>query len=424
MRRILAAILLTSAGVAHAADWPQWLGPDRDGKSPETGLLDAIPKDGPELTWRLESVDKVGTGYGSPAVVGKRLYIVGGASAKADAQEFVHCLNADTGTPVWTAKIPTAKGKFSDGWGGGPRSTPTVDGDKLYVLGATGDLVCLTAADGKVVWTKNIVKDFGGGIPNWGYSESPLVDGNKVVVTPGGKQTVVALDKLTGEKVWASSGINDGAGYCSLVPTEVGGVRQYVTQTSKHGIGVRASDGKVLWTTDAIGRATAVIPSPVVTTDNVVFFTSGYNAGCAAFRLVPDGDGTKAEKLYGKSRVISNHHGGVIALDGKVYGHSDREWVCYDLVKGGDEPIWSSNKLGKGSITYADGHFYCYAEKDGTLAQIKATDKGWDETGRWRIPELSKLRPGQGKVWAHPVIADGHIYLRDYENLYCYKLTK
>ena len=423
MRRLLAATLAVTTGVATAADWPQWLGPNRDGKSPETGLIDAIPAGGPKLLWSLKGVDEVGTGYGSPAVVGNRLYLVGGASAKAAAAESVHCLDAGTGQKIWTTPIPTAKGKFMDNWGGGPRSTPTVDRDHLYVLGATGDLVCLTTA-GQVVWTKNLVSDFGGKIPAWGYSESPLVDGDKVVVTPGKKGAVTALNKLTGELVWTTPDLKDGAGYSSLVPTDVGGVRQYVTQTDAHGVGVRASDGKLLWTTDVIGRGTAVIPTPVVTADNVVFFTSGYNAGCAAFQLKPDGDGTKADKLYGKSKVVSNHHGGVIGLGGKIYGHSDRDWVCYDLVHGGDEPIWSSNKLGKGSIAYADGHFYCYDEDSGTVAQIKATDKDWDETGRWTIPAKSKLRPKSGKIWPHPVIAGGNIYLRDYENLFCYQLTK
>ena len=298
-----------------------------------------------------------------------------------------------------------------------------MDGDNLYVLGATGDLVCLTTA-GKVVWSKNLVSDLGGEIPTWGYSESPLVDGDKVVITPGKKGAITALNKMTGQLVWTTDDLKDVAGYSSLVPTEVNGVRQYVTQTSEHGVGVRATDGKLLWTTDAMGRRTAVIPTPVVTPDHVVFFTSGYNAGCEAYRLVADGEGTKAEKLYGKSRVVSNHHGGVIGLDGKIYGHSDKAWVCYDLVNGGEEPIWSSTELGKGSITYADGHFYCYDENTGTVAQIKASDKGWEETGRWTIPEKSKLRPKSGKVWPHPVVADGHIYLRDYENLYCYKLTK
>ena len=425
MRRLLAATLALCGGVAPAADWPQWLGPNRDGKSPETGLLDALPEGGPKLVWQIESAERVGTGYGSPAVVGKRLYIVGGASAKAAAPESVHCLDADTGKTVWSTPIPTAAGKFLDGWGGGPRSTPTVDGDKLYVLGATGDLVCLTTG-GKVVWSKNLVADFGGKIPQWGYSESPLVDGPNVVVTPGNKGSVTALNKLTGEKVWTTAGLDDGAGYSSLVPTVVGGVRQYVTQTMSHGVGVAAADGKLLWTTDGIKRATAVIPTPVVTADNAVFFTSGYRAGCEAYQLEPDGTGTKATKLYDRSTLMSNHHGGVIALGGKIYGHDDgkNRWLCLDLKAGGDDPVWSSKELGKGSITYADGHFYCYDENKGTLAQIKASPEGWEETGRFTIPKLSELRPNQGKVWAHPVVADGHLYLRDYENLFCYKLKK
>lgn len=423
MRRILAATLALVAGTAFGADWPQWLGPNRDGKSPETGLLDSIPEGGPELLWSAEGVERVGTGYGSPAVVGGRAYLVGGDTAKKTASETVRCLDAKTGAAIWSTPIPTADGEFLDGWGGGSRCTPTVDGERLYVLGPKGDLVCLATADGKVVWAKNLVSDFGGSIPQWGYSESPLVDGDKLVCTPGKKGGVTALNKATGETIWTTQGLPEAAGYSSLIATEVGGLRQYVTQTSEHGIGVRAGDGKLLWSVQGMGRRTAVIPTPVVTPENLVFFTAGYGAGCAAYRLVADGDGTKAEPLYEKNKSVSNHHGGVIGLEGKIYGHSDRAWVCLDLMAGG-EPVWSSTKLGKGSITYADAHFYCYDEKDGTVAQIKAVASGWEETGRWRIPAMSKLRPKSGKVWPHPVVADGKIYLRDYENLYCYKLTK
>ncbi len=414
--------LLAAAPASSAADWPQWRGPNRDGKSPETGLLHALPEGGPKLAWKRESLDEIGTGYGSPAVVGGRLYLIGGSTAKVGAEESVHCLDAATGEPVWTAKLKTSPGKFLDGWGGGPRSTPTVAGDRLYVLGATGDLTCLTVADGKEVWAKNLVKDFGGKVPQWGYSESPLVDGARVVVTPGGKKGVVALDAKTGETAWVTEKLGDDAGYSSLVVAEVGGVRQYVTQTAAHGVGVRASDGKLLWSVGEIGRKIAVIPTPVVAGD-LVFFTAGYGAGCELYKLEPEGDGTKATKVYSKNKVVATHHGGVVEYEGKIYGHSDSSgWVCFDYKTGPDEPVWSSKKLDKGSITYADGHFYCYGESKGTLVQIKATPEGWQEVGRFTIPKLSPTRPGQGKVWTHPVVAGGKLYLRDYEHLYCYDI--
>jgi outer membrane protein assembly factor BamB len=421
--RIALAALIWSA-TATAGDWPQWQGPNRDGHSADTGLLDTWPAAGPKLLWSHTDPDKIGTGYGTPAVVGDRMYIIGADGAKQTAGEFVTCLDLKDGKQVWRRALATTPGKFNDGWGGGPRSTPTVDGDAVYVLGSTGDLACLGAAKGDVRWTKNLVKDFGGAIPTWGYSESPLVDGDKLLVTPGNKGGIVALNKKTGAQVWHCKELTDGAGYSSILVTEVGGVRQYVTQTMASGVGVRASDGKLLWKVGSIGRRTAVIPTPVLH-DGYVFFTAGYGAGCECFKLEKDGDGTKATEVYTKNKVVANHHGGVVRVGDYIYGHSDSTgWVCFDMKKGGDEPVWQNKGVGKGSVSLADGFLYCYAEGDGTLGRVKATEKGYQESGRFTVPQKSKLRPGQGKVWAHPVIANGRLILRDYEMLFVYDISK
>jgi outer membrane protein assembly factor BamB len=313
-----------------------------------------------------------------------------------------------------------------------------VDGDHVYVLGVLGDLVCLAKADGKPVWKKNLKADFGGQNPNRGYSESPLIDGDNLICTPGKGAGMVALNKKTGETVWECEDFADAAGYSSIVPTVVGDVRQYVQQTMESAVGVRAKDGKLLWRMVATSdqkpepgarrqripftRQTAVIPTPVVS-DGYAFFTAGYTFGCECFKLVPDGDGTKAEPVYRKFRTVENHHGGVIAVGDYIYGHSDRGgWTCFAFKQAKDEPEWTSTKLGKGSIAYADGHFYCYSEGDGTLVRIKATPEGWREAGRFKIPQTSKTRPGSGRVWAHPVVAQDKLFLRDYEYLYCYDL--
>jgi outer membrane protein assembly factor BamB len=408
--------------VAPSADWPQWRGQQRDGKSLETGLTHPWPESGPKLLWSVKGLDRVGTGYGSPAVVGDRLYLMGAEAEKDGAQEFCVCLNLADGSQIWKTMLPTARGQFAAGWGRGPRSTPTVDGDQIFVLGTTGDLVCLQKSDGKQVWHKNLVKDFRGQIPSWGYSESVLVDGDKVVCTPGSGTGMLALNRTTGETIWECKEFGDSAGYSSIVPTEVGGVRQYVQQTMESALGVRAADGKLLWKVGEIGRRTAVIPTPVVQ-DGYAFFTAGYGAGCECYKLEPDGDGTKAVKVYTKFRTLSNHHGGVIAVGDHVYGHSDRGgWTCFAFKQAEDEPVWQSQKLGKGSIAYADGHFYCYSERDGTLARIKVSTSDWEENGRFRIPETSRVRPRSGMVWPHPVIAQGKLFLRDYEYLYCYDL--
>ncbi|OWK40490.1 PQQ-binding-like beta-propeller repeat protein [Fimbriiglobus ruber] len=421
---LLSALVVGIVGTVRADDWPQWRGPNRDGKSAEKGINVKWPEDGPKLLWSLQNPDAIGTGYGSPAVVGNHLFILGANGPKQDAGEFCTCLNVKDGSKVWQTPLNTTPGKFLDGWGAGPRATPTVIGDDVYVLGATGNLVCLTKADGKVVWQKNLVTDFGGAIPLWGYSESVLVDGDHVICTPGKKTGMIALDKKTGKTVWECKEFGDGAGYSSIIPTDIGGVRQYVQQTMSSGVGVRAKDGKLLWKVGEINRSVAVIPTPVVK-DGHVFFTSGYRAGCELYRLEVDGEGTKATKVYSKNPVMANHHGGVIEFGGKIYGHSDsKQWLCLDYLNDSEDPVWNSSKLDKGSISFADGYFFCYGENKGVLAVIKATDKGWEEVARFSIPKLSPTRPNQGKVWAHPVIANGKLYLRDYEMLYCYDVSQ
>jgi outer membrane protein assembly factor BamB len=286
--------------------------------------------------------------------------------------------------------------------------------------------VCMTADTGEVKWTKNLVKDFGGGIPQWGYSESVLIDGDTLVCTPGGKGGMVALKKTSGETVWQCKDFTDGAGYSSVVITEAGGVKQYVQQTmAKTGgvIGVRAKDGKLLWQAGEIVRPVAVIPTPVVAGE-YVFFTSGYGAGCGCVKLAKDGDGVKATELYKLNKALQNHHGGVVLVGDYVYGHSDAGgWVCFDYKKGGDA-VWSKQGVGKGSCTFADGLLYCYSESNGKLARVKATDKAYEEVDSFTIPALSKLRPNQGRVWPHPVIADGKLFLRDFDLLYVYDLSK
>ena len=427
---LLSAVFLTAP--AFAADWPQWRGPNRDGISAEKGLMDKWPADGPKLVWKKTDLADIGAGYGSPAVVGGKMYIIGSDGPKQDAKEFVTCLNVKDGSKVWQTKLTTSAGKFLDGWGGGPRATPTVDGGFLYVLGATGDLVCLTADKGEVRWTKNLATDFGGGVPQWGYSESVLIDGDTLVCTPGGKGGMVALNKATGEAVWQCKEINDGAGYSSIVITEAGGVRQYVQQTNaKTGgvIGVRAKDGKLLWKAGEIERPVAVIPTPIVAGE-YVFFTSGYNAGCGCVKLEKDGDGVKATELYKRNKLLANHHGGVVRIGDYVYGHSDTSgWVCFDFKKGGDEPAWKHKGVGKGSCTLADGLLYCVSEKTGEVALVKPTEKEYQEVSRFTIPAQSELRKkqqmgGMTGVWAHPVIADGKLFVRDFDLLYVYDVSK
>jgi outer membrane protein assembly factor BamB len=415
-------LAVATAGLAGAADWPQWRGPNRDGVSTEKGLLDSWPKGGPPLVWKKETV---GFGYSAPVVVGDKLFI-GGADDKSGENEFLLCLNTKNGEQIWKTPLPFGQKGYGDtSRGNGPRGSPTVDGDHVYVLGARGDLSCLKTADGGKVWSVNYVSDFGGSPGQWGYSESVLVDGDHVIATPGGgKAAMVALDKKTGKEVWRCTDFKDSATYSSPVIVTVGGVKQYVTQTQQAAVGVRASDGKMLWRVDQLRRAIAVIPTAVVQ-DNYVFFTAGYRAGCELLKLEPDGSGgTKAEVVYTKNPLVQNHHGGVVRVGDYIYGHSDSKgWVCFDFKKGGEEPVWAEKKLGKGSVTFADGHLYCYSESGGEVALVEASPGGWKEKGRFTIPEKETPRPG-GAIWTHPVIADGKLYLRDHHHLFCYDVRR
>ncbi len=400
---LAAAAGLTLSFAAKADDWPQWRGPNRDDVSKEKGLLQSWPAGGPKRIWLYENA---GQGYGGPAVVDGKLFIMG---TRGDNEALV-ALEANSGKELWSAEIGPM---LDNDWGDGPRGTPTVDDGRVYALGGQGTLICASTSDGKLIW-KRTMQELGGKRPGWGFTESVLVDGNKVVCTPGGPQgTIAALDKSTGKLLWQSKEFTDGAQYASIIPVEHNGVRQYIQLTMDHVAGVAAADGKLLWQSPWPGR-TAVIPTPIFN-DGCVYVTSGYGVGCKLIKLEP---GHKVSEVY-ENKVMKNHHGGVVLVNGHLYGHSDRVgWVCQDF-KGGDE-IWSERNLGKGAITYADNRLYCLEEDSGTLALVEASPKGWKEHGRLTLDPQTKIRSGRGKIWTHPVIANGKLYLRDQDLLFCY----
>lgn len=411
--------LLSCAAVSLAADWPQWRGPDRNEVSADTKLLTKFPAGGPKVLW---SAKNVGVGYSGPAIVGNRLYTLG--ADENENREFALCIDTNSGKELWRTNIGKYKDSgYTDRWGGGPRSTPTVDGKHLYVLGVNGDLVCLTT-DGKVIWHKNLIKEHNGQMMSgWGYSESPLVDGNQVVVTPGGSGgAMAAFDKMSGKLLWRSKGAVDTAAYSSIVTTEIDGVKQYVNLTGTGVIGI-STQGETLWTYKREGHRTAVIPTAICK-DNYVYVTAGYGCGCDLIKIVRDGGKFKAEKVYANKNMV-NHHGGVVRVGGFIYGFSDgRGWVCQDFMTG--ENRWEEKGKGapgKGSVTYADGHLYCYDESDGKLVVAVASPSGWKETGRFSLPQKSNLRKPSGKIWTHPVIANGKLYLRDQELLFCFDVA-
>jgi outer membrane protein assembly factor BamB len=399
------------AAVSHvlAADWPQWRGPHRDGIAQEKGLLKEWPKEGPNLLWTFRDA---GAGFSSFAVVGDRLYSCGAD----EKNEFLFAVDTKDGSKLWSVEIGK---RLDNGWGDGPRGTPTYDNGRLYVISGMGDLVCVKADKGDKLWSVNLTdKAIGGGRPGWGFTESPLVDGDRVVCTPGGgKGTFAAFEKKTGDVIWRSKDLKDGAAYSSIIIAEMAGIRQYVNMTSNGVAAVSATDGALLWQSDAARNGTAIIPTPIFH-DSHVFVTSGYGAGCGLVKLTADGNKVSAEKVY-TNKDMDNQHGGVILVDGCVYGYADSKgWVCMDFKTGAVK--WANRANGKGSLAYADGHLFCYSEGKGTVALADAASEAWKETGRLELPEKTKLPRKSGQIWAHPVVANGKLFLRDQDLIFCY----
>lgn len=410
IRVLCCAALLAWAGAAMAADWTQFRGPGRDDISPETGLLKQWPAGGPQLAWKLTGI---GSGYSGVSTAAGRIYTMG----DVDGASQVIAIDAATHKIVWKAKIGQAgTGSRGNGYPG-PRCTPALDGALLYVLNQYGDLVCLQTADGKEVWRKNLSSDFHGKMMSgWDYSESPLVDGDNVVCTPGGTEgSVVALNKKTGATVWRSAEVKDNSAYSSLVPVEFGGVRQYIQLSNQSVYAVAAKDGKLLWRAPRPGK-TAVITTPVFK-DGIVFVTSSYGIGCSAFKVTAEGGAFKAEGLY-SNKDMANQHGGMVLVGDYLYGFSDlgRKLRCLELKTG--KVVWEDASVGKCSLTFADGNFIVRAEAGpGTIGLVEATPAGYKEKGRFDQPDRTKLNS-----WPHPVVSDGKLFIRDQDTLLVYSL--
>ena len=424
------AMLAIAAMDLNAQDWPQWRGHNREGVSKETGLnLDWTAKK-PPLSWTFR---QAGFGYSAPTIVGTTLYCQGGSNGK----DFAFALDVNTGNVKWKQELGA---EFVDqgNRGNGPRGSVTVDGDKLYLVRGGGQIHCLSAADGKMIWQKDFKTDFGGRLMsgnNWGVSESPLVDGNLVICTPGGDNgTMAALDKNTGAVVWRSKEWTDPCGFSSAIVAEVGGIRLYIQQGNKGVAGISAKDGKLLWKFDyqVTGRGpSAVIPTPIFH-DNMVYVTNGYNCGCMGIRLSKEGEGIKAETVYA-NRNIDNQHGGVVLINGHIYGHSERpstpsdSWVCQNFKTG--EIVWSQKtqdaSVGKGSLFAVGDRLILFDMQKGTLAVAAASPDGWKEFGKIEIPERIKDDPSNDKqLWAHPIVANGKLFIRDHDLLFCFDLKK
>ena len=394
-----------SDGASSAGDWNQFRGPNRDNLSPEKELLASWPDQGPPQAWTTRGI---GEGYSAISISNGRVYTMGNIGQ----EEKVICLDLETGREVWTSTNGSA---YREGQGNGPRGTPSIVDGRVYSLGANGDLSCLDAASGQQHWRKNILREFGGSNITWGISESVLVDGDKVICTPGGRQaTMVALNRMTGNVIWtAAVPTSPKASYASPIAVDVGGVRQYVNYTHGGVVGVRASDGRVMWGHRESSNGTANCSTPVFY-DGSIFTASGYDTGGALFRLQSRNGQTVSQVAY-STREMKNHHGGMVAINGYVYGSSDPGILkCIELRS--NRVVWQNRSVGKGAVSYADGHLYVRSEQ-GPVALVEATPNGYEEKGRFDQPQRSG-RPS----WSHPVIANGKLFLRDMDNLLAYDI--
>lgn len=401
---LLGACLLLTALAAQAplAEWSQWRGPNRDGLSPETGLLQQWPADGPPLVWEATGA---GTGYSSFSTSGGRLYTIG---ARNDV-EYVMAFDRATGRKLWES--PNGR-RFRNEQGDGPRGTPTAEGDVVYALGGTGDLSCFEAATGRRIWSVNAVQKFGGITPYWGYSESPLIVGDRIVFAAGGRRaSLVALDKTDGRVLWQQPG--DEAGYSSPVILRTGSLQQVVFFTASRGLAVDPRDGRLLWSYDRASNRTANIATPIVS-GNRVFFSSDYGTGAALVQVRASGHLAAAEEVY-FTRDMRNHHASSVLVGTHVYGFNSSILTALDFETGA--LAWRDRSVGKGSLIYADERLYLFSEQ-GVVGLAEASPSGYRERGRFR------LQTGSSPTWSHPIITNGLLVLRDQDRVYAYSVRK
>jgi len=397
---VLPAVLSAAACLGNEAYWPQWRGPNRDGKSLDTGLLKQWPREGPPLAWKAKGI---GGGYSSVAVADGIVYITGRIGDALAITAFDMDGNEKWKKPhgrAWDANYP------------GARSTPTIDDGKLYILSGRGLLGCYDAKNGERKWLVDIPTTCSSSPPNWGYAESVLIYKDLAIVTPGGRNCIVAFKKSTGKPAWVSKGLNDRPAYASCILFKYKGYPLIANLTAKGLVCISARSGKFLWRNDRAAGRTAVIPTPVYE-DGYVFAASGYGNGGACVKLRGSGSRPKAVQVWETKDMVC-HIGGFVIVDGYIYGNHGNGWVCLDLKTG--RKMWQDRGVGKGSVCYADGMLYTYAENGGRIGLVEAKPDGFRMTGSFSVP-------GSGRSWAYPVVTGGRLYLRYDDALYVFDVS-
>lgn len=378
----------------QADDWSQYRGPQRDGRSAETGLLRSWPADGPQVLWRAP----LGVGYSSPAVAGGRVF----TQDAAEGREFTVAFDAAGGKELWRR----ATGRMrADAEGGGPRATPTVEGGVVYSLGAMAVLTALDAASGEVRWSVDLRQELGARVPRWGVAGSPVVEGGRVLLQAGGGRgrSFVALDKATGAVQWTSGG--DLPGYAAPIVVTLADVRQAVFFTADAVVGVAVADGERLWSAPWRTSFDVNAAIPIFVPASGIFVSSGYDTGAALLQVVKESDGFEPYQIW-RSRVLRSHYNAAV-LDGQyLYGFDESILKCVDVLSGRE--AWRGRAGTKGSLIWADGHLLVLAG-DGFLSLVEATPDGF--------LSLAEARLLRDRTWAAPALADGVLYVRGWGEL-------
>jgi outer membrane protein assembly factor BamB len=411
MRKHRSLMLAMFCTLGTAADWPQWRGPMRTGISQETGLLKQWPSGGPKLLWQAADI---GDGYGTPAIASGHIFLI---SNRGMENEFVQALSVQDGKPAWTTRLGNVGNPNQQPPYPMARSTPTLEGDMLYAFSSDGDLACLQAKTGKVIWQKNVRREFGGTPGTWAYAESPLIDGDVLVVTPGGAEaTLVALKKKTGEMIWKSAVPGgDRAGYASAIAIEAAGRKQYVQFLDKGLVGVDAKTGKFLWRYTQTSGGPANIATAVVR-GAYVYSTNARRFGGGLIQLNAANDGVSAEQVYFE-RDVPNTLGGQVLIGDYLYGTNQEGPAAAEFATG--KLRWRDKGLGPGAVFYADQRLYFHGE-NGDVLLVEATPEEYREKGRFTPGDQPKRRDSRERAWAYPVVANGRLYIRDLGKLWCY----
>ncbi|MEN8126475.1 MAG: PQQ-binding-like beta-propeller repeat protein [Planctomycetota bacterium] len=402
---------VTAQPSRQKSNWPQWQGPNRDNISTETGLLKQWPEGGPPMLW---SVDGIGIGYSTVAIADEKIYTTG----MVEDQGQLTCFDLG-GKQLWQSDYgPEWKRNFT-----GARCTPTVDSDRVYVTSGTGQVACFKAQDGEKVWQVDAFTRYEGKYPNWGYAESPLVLDDKVIFTTGGKKALfVALNKKDGSVVWTTPANGDRSAFCSPVTFPWAGKTVALTMTENHMMSIDIDSGEVFFSYPVSnyisGRIRGTHPNTPIVHDGKIFISSGYDMGSVQLKL--SADGSSVEKVW-QNLEFDNHHGGIVLIDGKLYGanwqsNKRGKWVCVDWETG--KMLYEQGWNNKGSLTYADGMLYCYEEKSGTVGLVKATPDGFSPVSSFQITQ------GEKEHWAHPVVCDKRLYIRHGDILMAFDIAQ